>query len=239
MDACPDNPRRTDRVAIITGGSRGVGREVARKLASGGCAVVVDYLRNQRDADAAVEDIVAASGTALAVRADVGDELDVERLFSETAEAFGGVDVVVHAAAGPMILGPVADYDLDAFDVLLRTNVRGTFVVNRQASRALRDGGAIVNCSSFVVGLGVATCAAYAASGGAVEAITAVLARELSEREITVNAVAPGVERPGAPVDIANVVAFLVSEDGHSVNGQVIGANRGISSAVCWSASAS
>jgi 3-oxoacyl-[acyl-carrier protein] reductase len=211
----------TDRVAIVTGGSRGIGREVARKLASRRYAVVINYLRNQGGADAAVEDILATNGTAIAVRADVADELDVERLFTETTEAFARVDVVVHTARR-MILAPVADYDLDSFDALQRTNVRGTFLVNRQASCQLRAGGAIVNLSNPAADMPVPTYAAYAASKGAIEAITRVLARDLRGRDVTVNAVAPGLERPGTPADIANLVAFLVSEDGHWVNGQVI-----------------
>jgi len=209
------------RVAIVTGGSRGIGRETARKLASRGYAVVVNYAGNQAAADAVVDEILAANGTALAIRADVADELDVERLFTETIEAFGGVDVVVHAAR-QMILGPVADSYLDTFDGLQRTNVRGTFVVNQQASRQLRDGGAIVNVSSSSVGMAFPTYAAYAASKSAVDAITRVLACELRGRDITVNAVAPDLERPGTPEDIANVIAFLVSKNGHWVNGQVI-----------------
>jgi 3-oxoacyl-[acyl-carrier protein] reductase len=111
-------------VAIVTGGSRGIGREIARKLASRGYAVVIVYRRDQVIAEAAVEEILAANGTALAVRADVTDALDVERLFDETAASFGCVDVVVHTA------------------------IRGTAVVNEQAALALRRGGAIVNVSS-------------------------------------------------------------------------------------------
>jgi 3-oxoacyl-[acyl-carrier protein] reductase len=211
-------------VAIVTGGSRGIGRAVARKLAIGDYAVVINYLNGQPAADAAVEEILAANGCAVAVRADVADELDVERLFSETIEAFGGVDVVVHAAARKM-LGTVASCDLQTFDALHRVNVRGTFVVNKQASLQLRDGGAIVNVSSSAVGLALPSYAAYAASKGAVDAITPVLARELSARDITVNAIALGLERPATPADFANLVAFLVSEDGHCVNGQVIRAS--------------
>lgn len=113
-----------DAVAIVTGGSRGIGREMARKLADRGYAIVIVYVRDQGLAEAAVEEILAANGTALAVRADVTDALDVERLFDETAAAFGSVDVVVHTA------------------------VRGTSVVNEQAALALRRGGAIVNVSS-------------------------------------------------------------------------------------------
>jgi 3-oxoacyl-[acyl-carrier protein] reductase len=211
---------------IVTGGSRGIGRAVARKLASQGYAVVVNYLRDQADARSAVDEILAANGVAVCVRGDVADEIDVERLFCETTEAFGGVDAVVHAA-GQMSLGPLAQYDLDAFDALQRTNVRGTFVVNQRAVRELRAGGAIVNFSSSFVGLALPRYAAYAASKGAVEAITQVLARELRGRDITVNSVAPGPKDHTGTARIANLVAFLISEDGHSVNGQVIRTDLG------------
>ena len=115
---------RTDPVAVVTGGSCGTGREIACALASRGYAVVVVYLRDQDEAEGAVEEILAANGLALAVRADVTDELDVERLFAETAAAFGAVDVIVHAA------------------------MRATSVVNQQAARQLSHGGAIVNAFS-------------------------------------------------------------------------------------------
>jgi 3-oxoacyl-[acyl-carrier protein] reductase len=115
---------RIDPVVIVSGGSCGSGREVARRLARRGYAVVVVYLRDQGQAEAAVEEILAAKGTALAVRADVADELDVERLFDETIAAFGGVDVVVHAA------------------------LRGASVVSQEAARQLRIGGAIVKVST-------------------------------------------------------------------------------------------
>jgi 3-oxoacyl-[acyl-carrier protein] reductase len=211
-------------VAIVTGGSGGIGGAVARKLAIGDYAVAINYLNSQPAADAVVEEILAANGSAVAVRADVADERDVERLFGETIDAFGGVDVVVHAAAR-MILGTVAGYDLQTFDALQRVNARGTFVVNQQASLQLRDGGAIVNFSSSAVGLALPSYAGYAASKGAVDAITPVLAHELSARDITVNAIALGLERPGAAADIAELVAFLVSKDGRWVNGQVIRAS--------------
>jgi 3-oxoacyl-[acyl-carrier protein] reductase len=216
----------TERVAIVTGGSRGVGREVVRKLANRGYAVVVGYIRDQGAADSIVEEVLAAGGTALTIRADVADELDVERMFAETTEAFGGIDILVHAA-GQVILGPVADHDLDRFDALQRTNVRGTFVVNRQAARQLREGGTIVNLSGSDVCLALPTDAASAASKGAVEAMTRVLAGELRGRHITVNAVAPGPENPGDPAVIADIAAFLVSGDGRSLNGQVIQVDGG------------
>jgi 3-oxoacyl-[acyl-carrier protein] reductase len=145
----------TDRVAIVIGGSRGVGRELVRKLASRGYAVVVGYIRDLGAADSIVEEVLAAGRTTLTIRADVADELDVERVRRDD-RGVRGVDVLVHAA-GLIIRDPVADYDLDRFDVLLRTNVRGTFVVNRQAARQLRDGGTIVNLAGSAVGLALPT----------------------------------------------------------------------------------
>ena len=161
------------------------------------------------------------TAAAFGVRGDVADELDVERLFTEAIEAFGKIDVVVHAV-GQFILGPDADCDLDILDPLLPAHVRGTVIVNRQAARELRDGGVIVNIFGSAVGLARPTGAAGVTSEAAVEAITRVLVREFREREITVNAVVLTPERPGTAAEIANVVAFLVSEAGHGVNGQVI-----------------
>jgi 3-oxoacyl-[acyl-carrier protein] reductase len=216
----------TERVGIVTGGSRGVGREVVRKLANQGYAVVVGYIRDQGAADSIVDEVLAAGGTALTIRADVADELDVERMFAETTEAFGGIDILVHAA-GHVILGPVTDHDLDRFDALQRTNVRGTFLVNRQAARQLRDGGTIVNLAGSAVCLALPTDTASAASSAAVEAMTRVLACELRGRHITVNAVASGLENPGDPAAIADIAAFLVSGDGRRLNGQVIHVDGG------------
>jgi 3-oxoacyl-[acyl-carrier protein] reductase len=156
----------TDPVAIVIGGSSGAGRAIACTLARRGYAVIVVYLRDQDAAEAAVAEILAAGGTALAVRADVTDELDVERLFTETAAAFGGVDVVVHAA------------------------LRGASVVNRQAARRLRHGGAIVNVSSS-------------------DPIAPDLADELRARDITVNGLTPGLEAPGADHGTAELVGLL------------------------------
>lgn len=153
-------------MAIVTGGSCGAGREIARTLAGRGYAVVVVYLRDQDAAEAAVEEILAANGTALTIRADVVDELDVERLFDETKAAFGNVDVVVHAV------------------------LRGSPVVNQEAARQLRDGGAIVSFSSS-------------------DLVSPVLAGELRGRGITINGLAPGLEPPGAHHDVADLVALL------------------------------
>ncbi|NUP34990.1 MAG: SDR family oxidoreductase [Streptomycetaceae bacterium] len=239
------------RVAVVTGGSRGIGRAVAEALAAQGAAVVVGY---QGAADAAaevVDTIASAGGRAVAAQADVADEAAVAAMFDTAEQDFGGVDVVVNSA-GRMLLSPIADLDFADFDAQHRTNVRGTFVVAREAARRLRAGGAIVNLSSSLVGLQFPTYGAYAASKGAVEAMTLVLARELRGRDITVNAVAPGptatelfldgkdeatidrlakqppLERLGTPEDIARVVAFVASPAGHWVNGQIVRANGGI-----------
>ncbi|MEU0947974.1 SDR family oxidoreductase [Streptomyces canus] len=244
-------PRTEQRVAIVTGGSRGIGRQIAQRLAADGFAVVVGYAGNKDAADEAVRAIEAAGGTARAARADVAAETEVAAVFDLAQATYGGVDVVVHSA-GRMPLAPIAELDLAELDALYRTNIRGTFVVDQQAARRLRPGGALVNLSSSVVGLAFPGYGAYAASKGAVEAVTLILARELRGRDVTVNAVAPGptatdlfldgkdeetvarlaaqppLERLGTPEDIANVVSFLVSPAGHWVNGQVVRANGGI-----------
>ncbi|MDQ0913212.1 SDR family oxidoreductase [Streptomyces canus] len=244
-------PRTEQRVAIVTGGSRGIGRQIAQQLAADRFAVVVGYAGSKDAADEAVRAIEEAGGTAYAARADVADETEVAALFDQAEATYGGVDAVVHAA-GRMPLSPIAELDLAELDALYRTNIRGTFVVDQQAARRLRPGGALVNLSSSVVGLAFPGYGAYAASKGAVEAVTLILARELRGRDVTVNAVAPGptatdlfldgkdeetiarlaaqppLERLGTPQDIASVVSFLVSPAGHWVNGQVLRANGGI-----------
>ncbi|MFG2172407.1 SDR family oxidoreductase [Streptomyces niveus] len=251
MSEQPGAERRTDRrVVIVTGGSRGIGRESAERLAADGHAVVVNYAGNQAEAEAAVAAITESGGTATAFRADVADEVAVSALFDAAEETYGGVDVLVHAA-GVMSVTPLVDTGLDALDRMHRTNIRGTFVVDQQAARRLRSGGAIINFSSSVVGLAFPGYTAYAASKGAVEAMTLILARELRGRDITVNAVAPGptatalfldgkdeetvaklaaqapLERLGRPEDIAEVVSFLAGP-ARWVNGQVLRANGGI-----------
>jgi 3-oxoacyl-[acyl-carrier protein] reductase len=248
MTTTPDTNGR--RVAIVTGGSRGIGRETAERLSKDGFAIVVNYAGNQEEADAAVKWITDAGGEAIAVQADVADEKAVAALFEAAEEEFGGIDVVVHAA-GVMILSPLAELDLQALDRMHRTNIRGTFVVDQEAARRIRSGGAIINFSTSVKKLALPTYSAYAASKGAVDALTAVLAKELRGRDITVNAVAPGptatalfldgkddetiermakmnpLERLGTPADIAEVVSFLAGP-AHWVNGQVVYANGGM-----------
>lgn len=238
-----------ERVAIVTGGSGGIGRASAVRLAASGMAVVVHYAGGSDRAAATVDAIRAAGGRAIAAGGDVADERAMSALFDAAEREFGGADVLVHTA-GIMPLSPIADLDLDAFDLVQRTNVRGTFVVAQQAARRLRPGGAIVTLSTSVTRLQIPGYGAYAASKGAVEAITLILARELRGKDIIVNAVAPGptatplffegksqqqidgiasanpMQRLGEPEDIAEAIAFLAGP-ARWVNGQVIYANGG------------
>ncbi|MFL1432987.1 MULTISPECIES: SDR family oxidoreductase [unclassified Nocardiopsis] len=240
----------TDRVALVTGGSGGIGRAVAERLAADGIAVAVHYAGNKDRADAVVGAVTGAGGRAIAVAGDVADEHAVAAAFDAAEEAFGGVDVVVNTA-GIMVLGPIADFDLDALDRMHRTNIRGTFVVSQQAARRVRAGGAIINVSTSVSRLQFPGYGPYVASKRAVEGITLVLARELRGRDITVNTVAPGptatplflegkseaeidalakaapLERLGRPEDIAESVAFLAGP-ARWVNGQTLYTNGGL-----------
>ncbi|MGW0547903.1 SDR family oxidoreductase [Streptomyces altiplanensis] len=239
------------RGAVVTGGSRGIGRAISHQLAQEGLAVVVNYVRDAAAAEETVAAITDAGGRAIAAQADVADEKEVAELFDRAEQEFGGVDVVVNCA-GRLALSPIADLDLAVLDAMHRTNIRGTFVVAEQAARRLRAGGSFVGFSTSVVGTQFPAYGAYVASKAAVEAMTLVLARELRGRDITVNTVAPGptatdlflegktpeqidqlaktppLERLGTPQDIAQVVAFLTSPAGHWVNGQVLRANGGM-----------
>jgi 3-oxoacyl-[acyl-carrier protein] reductase len=241
----------TSRVAVVTGGSGGIGREVAARLAAVGTSVIVNYAGNAERAKEVVEEITAAGGTSAAIRADVADERAVVRLFEEAERLFGGIDVVVHAAAR-MDLAPLIDFDLETLDEMLRINIRGTFVIDQQAARKIRPGGSILNFSSSVLGRMLPNYTGYAASKGAVEAMTFILASELRGRDISVNAIAPGptatpmffegkddeaiarfthaapLDRLGTPADIAEAVVFLTSPAGHWINGQTIRANGGM-----------
>ena len=243
--------RDTNKVAIVTGGSRGIGAAVAERLARDGFTVVVNYAGSQAPAEALVRKIEAAGGRALAAQADVADPGAVARMFDAAETAFGGVDVLVNNA-GIMKLAPLADSDDALFDSQVAVNLKGTFNALREAARRLRNGGHIVNFSSSVVGLRLETYGVYVATKAAVEAMTPVLAKELRGRSITVNAVAPGptatdlfldgkspelvermaqmnpLERLGTPEDIAAAVAFLVGPDGSWINGQVLRANGGM-----------
>ena len=243
----------TQRVAIVTGASRGIGAAIAQRLARDGMAVVVNYAGRAEDAHAVVQAITSAGGQAMAVQADVADPVAVKRLFEQTVAHFGRVDVLVNnAGVMPSSLPHLGATDDATFDTLFAINVKGTFNTLREATHHLQSGGRIVNFSTSVIGLALPGYAVYAATKSAVETMTNILAKELRGRNITVNAVAPGptatalfldgkppelverlaqanpMGRLGTPEDIASVVSFLAGPDGDWVNGQTLRANGGM-----------
>ena len=236
--------------AIVTGASGGIGRVVAKRLAKDGFTICLHYAGNPAKAELVVDEINNAGGKAVAVQADVANAEDVERLFKESMDAFGRPDVVVHCA-GIMPLFPIASGDMAAFDKVIATNLRGTFLVFAQAAQHVLDGGRIMAFSSSVLAKSFPTYGAYIASKAGVEGLVHVLANELRGRNITVNAVAPGqvqtelflkgksdarieelkkmnpLERLGMPEDMANVVSFLAGPEGGWINSQVLRPNGG------------
>jgi 3-oxoacyl-[acyl-carrier protein] reductase len=241
----------SNKVAIVTGASRGIGAAVAERLAKDGFTVVINYSGDTKSAEALARKIEGNGGRALTARADVSDPDAVRGMFEAAETAFGGVDVLVNNA-GIMKLATIKDSTDDLFDRHIEVNLKGTFNTLREAARRLRDGGRIVNFSSSVTSLLQPTYGVYAATKAAVEAMTSILAKELRGRNITVNAIAPGptatklfldgkpqevierlsklapLERLGQPQDIADAVAFLAGPDGAWINGQTLRANGGI-----------
>jgi 3-oxoacyl-[acyl-carrier protein] reductase len=246
-----DEAEGSPRAALVTGGTGGMGRVIAAKLAADGFDVAVAYTGSVDLADAAVKEIAEQGRRGAAFAADIADEEAVSALFDAVEDRFGHLDVVVHTA-GINRPATVADLDLAEFDEIHRVNVRGTFVVNQQAARRVRAGGAIVNVSSSMVRVAPPELSVYAASKAAVDVVTRTLAKEMRGRDVTVNAVAPGptataaflhstsaeeqeqlaaappLGRLGKPGDIAGVVSFLVGPTGRWVNGQVVYANGGL-----------
>ncbi|MGP9420562.1 SDR family oxidoreductase [Ewingella sp. AOP8-B2-18] len=240
-----------NKVALVTGASRGIGAAIAERLAKEGFTVIVNYSRGAETADALVQRIEQAGGRAVSAQADVSDSAAVAKMFASAEQAFGGIDVLVNNA-GVMPLSSIADTDDATFDSLIDINLKGTFNTLREAAKGMRNGGRIINFSSSVVGLYQPTYGVYAATKAAVEAMSRVLTKELRGRQITVNSVAPGptatdlffngkseqlietiskvapLERLGQPEDIAAVVAFLAGPDGAWINGQTLRANGGI-----------
>ncbi|NNH65651.1 SDR family oxidoreductase [Rhizobium laguerreae] len=239
-----------NKVALVTGASRGIGAAVARRLAKDGFTVVINYSGNAAPAEELAREIEQAGGKALTAKADVGDAEAVRHMFEAAETAFGGVDVLVNNA-GIMMLSSLAEADDVNFDRQINVNLKGTFNTLREAAKRLRDGGRVINFSTSVVGLKLETYGVYAATKAAVEILTAITAKEMRGRNITVNAIAPGpvatdlflngksdeliartakmnpMERLGTPEDIAAAVAFLAGPDGGWVNGQTLRANGG------------
>ncbi|WP_332607493.1 SDR family oxidoreductase [Achromobacter sp. ESBL13] len=239
------------RVALVTGGSRGIGAAIVRRLAADGYAVAVNYASSAAHADTLVSDIRQAGGHALAVQADVARADQVRAMYDKVEAELGTVHALVNCA-GVLMVQPLADTTDQAYDQTFDINTRGTFNTLREAATRLADGGSIINVSSTTVATNLPGYAIYIASKAAVESLTRVFSKELRGRRITVNAVAPGpvatelflkgkspeliehfakmppLERLGQPDDISGIVSFLAGPDSGWINGQVLRANGGL-----------
>lgn len=239
------------KVALVTGSSRGIGAATAKRLARDGYRVTVNCVVNRDLAAGVVREIKAAGGQAIWEQADVSDPRAVGRLFEANDRAFGGVDVVVNNA-GIMNLSSFAQMSDDDFNRMIDVNLKGGFFVLREAAKRVRDGGRIISLSSSIIELRSPTYGPYTASKGANSYYSSVLAKELAGRQISVNAIAPGLvnttlftdgktpeiiegfvqrtphKRLGEPEDIANVIASLCAGDGAWINGQTVFANGGV-----------
>ncbi|NUR25541.1 MAG: SDR family oxidoreductase [Catenulispora sp.] len=235
------------RTALVTGGSRGIGRAIALGLAARGAAVAIGYVRSADKAEAVVAEITAAGGTAVAIQADVAREADVVRLFAAAEQAHGDLDIVV-ANAADALQKPLTDCTEADYDRIFDTNTKGVFFTLREAGRRLRDGGRIIVVSTGGTKMLMTETSLYLGSKGAVEQFVRVLARELGPRGITVNTLSPGFtdtdllperdravaagmspfNRSGAPADVADVAVFLAGDAARWVTGQDIGAGGGV-----------
>lgn len=238
------------KVAIVTGASRGIGREIAERLAENGAKVVVNYASSPAKAEEVVGLIKQGGGEARAIQADISQVAEVERLFRETIEAYGGIDILVNNA-GIMTTKPIAAMTEEDFDQQFAINVKGTYFAIQQAFHHMNSGGRIINFSTSVAGQMFPTYSVYAGTKGAVEQFTRQLAKEFGPKGITINAVAPGpvntelftvgkseeqiagivnmnaFGRLGEPDDIAGVVLFLASEESKWITGQTLRVNGG------------
>ena len=238
------------KVAIITGSSRGIGAQIAKTLAQAGASVVVNYVGNKSAANQVVADIKAEGGKAIALRGDVSSVADVRSIFDSTITKYGKIDILINNA-GSILYKTIQDTTDEDFDRIFAINVKGTFNTLREAATHLKSGGRIVNFSSSTTRLMLPMYGAYCATKGAVEQLTRIFAKEIGARGITVNSISPGptntklftkgkteelitrlvgmsaLGRIGEPIDIARVVLFLVSEEAAWVSGQNIGANGG------------
>ena len=231
----------SNKIALVTGGSRGIGAGIAKRLAADGAAVAITYTSNPDAANAVVRDIEAAGGKAIAFKADAGNAEAVTSAVEQTVEAFGALDILVNNA-GTAIPKPFVESTLEELDRVLDINVRGVFVATKVALKYLRDGGRIINIGSSVgERVVVPGLVPYAATKGAVKIFTQGLSREVADRKITVNNVQPGpidtelnpaagdwaipqiagtaLKRYGKVEDVAALVAFVASPDANYITG--------------------
>lgn len=240
----------TGKTAVVTGGSRGIGRAICLKLAEKGAEVFFSYLRDEQSAAELTQEIERGGGKAVGFKADVGKVVEVDVMFEEVMHRCGGFDILVNNA-GIAHYKKIADFTEEEYDRIFDINLKGLFFCCKQAALKMRDNGSIINIGSTVTRVMLPTYGAYAATKGAVEQITKVLAKELGERGIRVNTLSPGpvdtelfragkseeqinmmasmaaLGRLGTVDDIAGMVALLVEEDAGWVSGQNILINGG------------
>ncbi len=243
-----------NKVAVVTGASKGIGAAIAKALAAEGASVVVNYSSSKEGADRVVADIAAKGGKAVAVQGDVSKSKDVERIFAETKKQFGSLDVLVNNA-GIYEFSPIGEVTEDKFHRLFNTNVLGLLLASQQAANLFGpEGGSIINIGSVVSRITPPGSSIYSATKSAVDAVTGALARELGPKKIRVNSINPGmVETEGVhsagfigsdfekgavaqtplgriaqPSDIAPLAVFLASSDSGWLTGETILASGGL-----------
>jgi 3-oxoacyl-[acyl-carrier protein] reductase len=243
-----------NKVAVITGASKGIGAGIAKSLAAAGASVVVNYSSAKAGADQVVAEITANGGKAIAVQGNVSDVDDVTRLFDETTKAFGAVDILVNNA-GVYKFGAIEEINAEDFHTQFNTNVLGLLLATQGAVKNFNAlGGSIINIGSAVSNIAPPASSIYTATKGAVDAITHVLAKELSGKKIRVNSINPGMVetegthtagfigsdfeteivrttplgRVGQPDDIADVAVFLAAEDSRWLTGEILLASGGV-----------
>lgn len=243
-----------NKVALVTGASKGIGAAIAKKLAAEGASVVVNYGAAQEDAEKVVAEIVNNGGRAVAVQGDVSNTADVDRLFSETVKQYGSLDILVNNA-GIYPWAPIEELTEDAFHRQFNINVLGVMLTSKAAVNSFGDkGGSIINIGSAISSVTPAGSMIYTATKSAVDSITRVLSKELGPRNIRVNSVNPGMVategaraagfvggeieaamvnetplgRVGEPEDIAPVAAFLASDESKWLTGEIILASGGV-----------
>jgi len=244
----------SNKVAVVTGASKGIGASIAKGLAAEGAAVVVNYASSKEGADRVVAEIVKAGGKAVAVQGDVSKASDVQRIFAETKKAFGRLDVLVNNA-GVYEFGALAEITEQQFHRLFNTNVLGLILATQEAAKLFGpEGGSVINIGSTASSVTPPATAVYTATKGAVDAITHVLGKELGPRKIRVNSINPGMVetegvhsagiigsdfhkqmetqtplgRIGQPNDIAPIAVFLASEDSGWLTGETFLASGGL-----------
>lgn len=244
----------TNKVAVVTGASKGIGAGIAKGLAAEGASVVVNYASSKEGADRVVKEITSKGGKAIAVQGDVGKAADVQRIFAETKKAFGRLDVLVNNA-GVYKFSELGEVTEELFNWHFNTNVLGLLLATQEAVKHFgAEGGSVINIGSTASRLTPATTVVYTATKGAVDAVTHVLAKELGPKKIRVNSINPGMVetegvhatgmigsdfqksleaqtplgRMGQPEDIAPIAVFLASSDSGWLTGETLLASGGL-----------